>query len=269
MTTQRSQSDEHRPPQREVRCLDDVQTLCIAAADEFVCSYTQAIRERGVFRVALSGGTTPCRLHRILTESPYREKVDWERVVFYFGDERTVHPDHPESNYRMAQDTMLKKLGVSEENIYRMPAEQRDLDNASHYYQTEIAESFGVSPDGPPPRFDLILLGMGADGHTASLFPDTSALDEGARWVVGNVVPQLSCSRMTFTYALINRAERVIFLIPGKAKAPALLQVLEGPQDQSHYPAQGVKPHPGSLLILIDRDAAELLNEQTRQLGES
>lgn len=259
MNTADNHGSLHPPPQYEVRCLDDVEALCKVAADEFICAYTRAISQHGVFRVALSGGTTPCRLHRLLTQSPYREKLDWGRVVFYFGDERTVPPDHPDSNYRMARDTMLNELEIDDANIHRMPAEQPDLEKASRDYQAEIAESFGISPDGPPPSFDLILLGMGADGHTASLFPGTSALHETERWVVGNLVPELRCSRMTFTYPLINHAERVILLVPGTSKAPALLEVLEGSPDQSRYPAQGVKPQPGSLLVLIDPAAGALL----------
>ncbi|MCP4040057.1 MAG: 6-phosphogluconolactonase [bacterium] len=251
-----------------MRCLADPQSVCAAAADEFVHSYRSAVEAHGVFRVALSGGSTPGRLHRLLTQSPYREKVCWERVVFFFGDERAVHPDHPDSNYRMARDTLFSELGIAQSRVHRMHAEQRNLDRASLDYEAQIADRFGVEPAGPPPRFDLILLGMGADGHTASLFPETSALLEAERWVVGNRVSQLDCSRMTFTYPLINRAQRVVFLIPGEAKAPALVEVLEGPHDPTRYPSQAVRPDPGSLLYIVDRAAAGLLRPETRQLCE-
>lgn len=255
----------NRPPGYSVKCLDDPQALCTAAADEFVCAYASAIEARSVFRVALSGGSTPCRLHRILTESPYREKISWDRVRFYFGDERTVHPEHSESNFRMAKDTLLTELGVEDSQVRRMCAEQVDLDRAARYYEEEIAADFDCPVDGPPPRFDLILLGMGSDGHTASLFPDTSALHETERWVVANEVPQLGCSRMTFSYRLINAARRVVFMIPGEPKADALQAVLEGPENWSRYPSQGVRPDPGSLLFLIDRAAGERLTSETKQ----
>lgn len=249
-----------------VKCLDDPQALCTAAADEFVRAYTAAIEARSVFRVALAGGSTPCRLHRILTESPYREKISWDQVEFYFGDERTVHPEHADSNFRMANDTLLAELGIDDSKVHRMCAEQVDLDRAAHYYQEIIADAFCSEAGDPPPSFDLILLGMGSDGHTASLFPDTSALHEGERWIVANEVPQLGCSRMTFTYPLINAADRVVFMVSGAAKATALCAVLEGPENLSHCPSQGVAPTPGSLLYLIDQAASEQLTSETTRL---
>lgn len=251
------------PSKREVRCLDHAQAVCEAAADEFAAASCHAIEARGVFRVALAGGSTPCRLHRILTEEPYRGKIAWEHVEFYFGDERTVHPDHADSNFRMARDTLLTELEIDPSKIHRMHAEQRDLAAAARSYQEEIASGFDVSPDGPPPRFDLILLGMGADGHTASLFPETTALLEFEQWVVGNYVAKLGCSRMTFTYPLINAAEKVVFLIAGESKAPALVEILEGETDVSRLPSQGVAPSDGSLLILIDDAAGKLLQPAT------
>ena len=253
-------------PKREVQCLEDPQAVCTAAAEEFVRCYIAALDARSVFRVALSGGSTPCRLHSILTRSPYREKISWDRIQFYFGDERTVHPEHSESNFRMAKDTLLNELRVDDSQIHRMCAEQVDLDHAARMYQDQIAEGFGILAEDPPPSFDLILLGMGADGHTASLFPDTHALHEGERWVVGNKVAKLGCSRMTFTYPLINAADRVVFMIPGQAKAEALAAVLEGPENFSRYPSQGVQPNRGSLLYLIDHAAGEQLTSETKQL---
>lgn len=251
---------------REVRCLDDPQALCEAAADEIAAASARAIDARGVFRIALSGGSTPCRLHRTLTSDPYREKIAWDRIEFYFGDERTVHPDHSDSNYRMARDTLLTELDIDPTKIHRMHAEQRNLEAAARNYEEEMASDFSIPTMGPPPRFDLILLGMGADGHTASLFPDTTALLETERWVVGNEVPKLGCSRMTFTFPLINAAEQVIFLISGESKAPALVEILEGPLDVSRLPSQGINPVNGSLLILIDEASGRQLQPATRQL---
>lgn len=254
-----------------LKCLDDAQALCAAAADEFVRAYTAAVEARTVFRVALAGGSTPCRLHRILTKSPYREKVSWDRVEFYFADERSVHPEHPDSNFRMANDTLLTELGIDDSKVHRMCAEQVDLDRAALIYEETLAEAFGSVVGGPPPSFDLIFLGMGTDGHTASLFPATRALHEAERWVVANEVPQLGCSRMTITYPLINAANRVVFMVSGAAKAAALAAVLEGPENRFRYPSQGVAPTPGSLLYLIDQAASERLTSETTRLcqGES
>jgi 6-phosphogluconolactonase len=249
-----------RDPKRVVRFLDDAEALCAAAADEFVRASRGAIEARGRFRVALSGGSTPKRLHELLTRSRYREQVAWGRVEFYFGDERAVPPEHPDSNYRMARESLFDPLEIDASQIHRMHAEQLDLDVAARAYEALIAQDFGVAVGTPPPRFDLILLGMGTDGHTASLFPNTRALRERDRWVVNNDVPQLSASRMTLSYPLINRAERIVFLISGRDKAEAVARVLEGPEDPSNYPAQGILPDPGSLLVLIDRAAGELLN---------
>ncbi len=247
-------------PTREVRCLDDPSALCAVAADEFVRAAGDAVEARGRFRVALSGGTTPCRLHRLLSESPYREKIAWEKIDFFFGDERAVHPEHAESNYRMACDTLLREVDVAPRSIHRMQAERCDLDDAAHEYQCKIAEAFSLPHSAPPPAFDLIMLGMGADGHTASLFPGTSALAEAERWVVGNEVPQLGTSRMTFTYPLINAARRVVFLLTGPSKAEPVREVIEGAKQPSPYPAQGIQPSPGSLLYLMDAEAGSLLS---------
>ncbi len=253
---------------REVRCLDDPRAVCLAAADEFQQAHRDAVTARGRFRVALSGGSTPHRLHGLLRMSPYAEKIGWQEIDFFFGDERCVAPTHPDSNFRMAQETLFAEQQIDECQIHRMPAEQQDLDAAARAYEAELSEVFGLpererSPT--PPRFDLILLGMGPDGHTASLFPETEALGETQRWVVGNLVPQLDCSRMTFTYPLINAAATVIFLITGAGKAEPLREVLEGNQltPVSSYPARGVAPRDGKLLFLIDREAARDLAPET------
>jgi 6-phosphogluconolactonase len=251
--------------QRQVQCLDDAQALCEFAADEFATASDRAIEARGVFRIALAGGSTPCRLHRILTQAPYREQIAWDRIEFFFGDERTVHPNHSNSNYRMARETLLTELNIASERVHRMHAENHDLAGAARDYEQELASAFDIKRDSPPPRFDLILLGMGTDGHTASLFPETEALHERKRWVVGNDVPKLGVRRMTFTYPLINAAERVLFLISGQSKAPALAAILDGPPDPSRLPSQGVTPSDGKLLFLIDRAAGKLLQPATRK----
>src|SRR5262249_5021609 len=158
-----------------------------------------ATAARGRFTVALAGGSTPRRLYQMLAEAPIRDQVDWSRVEVFWGDERAVPPDHADSNFRMASAALLSKVAIPPANLHRMQAERPDLDAAAREYQGEIARVFSVPPDGEPPCLDLVLLGMGPDGHTASLFPHTEALKEARRWVVPNYVPKMAAFRMTQT----------------------------------------------------------------------
>src|SRR5262249_20667317 len=156
-----------------IRQYSDKEQVSRAGADEFVRLARAAIASRGRFTVALSGGSTPKRLFELLADKPYRDQVDWPRVEIFWGDERSVPPDNAESNYRMAHEAMLAKVPLATDHIHRMEAERTDRDQAARDYQATIARVFGVAPGGPAPAFDLILLGMGPDGHTASLFPQT------------------------------------------------------------------------------------------------
>jgi len=255
-----------RSGSRELRCFDDPQAVCRAAADEFLEAQRTARDAGSRFRIALSGGSTPRLLHDLLRRPPYAEEITWEEIDFFFGDERSVAPRHSDSNYRMARDTLFDELKIRDDQIHRMQADRSDLDAAARAYEGEIADTFGSrgrEAGAQPPRFDLIFLGIGADGHTASLFPGTSALTEEHRWVVGNPVPQLGCERMTFTYPLINAGSRVMFLITGDGKGPALKGILEGSPIDSPYPAQGVAPIEGRLLYLVDCAAAGELSART------
>ncbi len=241
----------------EVRILESAEAVCAAAADEFVRTAATACEARGRFRVALAGGTTPCRLHRLLGDAPFRDKVDWPAGHFFFGDERAVHADHADSNYAMARDTLFRELEIPEGHVHRMQAERCDLDRAAADYEEQIADEFEVRVDATPPAFDLILLGMGADGHTASLFPDTPALAERKRWVVGNPVRKLGASRMTFTFPLINAARHVVFTVTGRGKVEALRAVLDQTRPATDRPpAASVAPTSASALFLLDADAA-------------
>ena len=157
-------------------------------------------------------------MYELLTEAPYAGAVDWSRVEFFWGDERCVPPDDAESNYRMANEAMLSKLPLSPGQVHRLEAERSDRDQAARDYQVEIARVFGVPPDGPMPSLDLVLLGMGPDGHTASLFPHTAALDEMQRWVVKNFVSKFNTDRLTFTRPLLNQAAHVVFLVAGTTR---------------------------------------------------
>lgn len=245
---------------RIVRVFDTPEHVAHAAATEFVAVSHEAIDARGRFAVALAGGSTPRRLYELLGEESFRGHVDWTRVEFFWGDERPVAPDHADSNFGMAKHALLDKLGLPAGQIHRMPADRPDLDAAARDYQNEIAALFGVPSNGPPPAFDLVLLGMGPDGHTASLFPHTTALHETKRWVVANPVPKLTATRLTLTAAILNRARHILFLVSGAEKAGVLAEVLEGPSDPQRLPAQLIAPPPpGQVTWLVDLAAARNL----------
>ena len=241
-----------------VRLLEvaDAEELSRRAATEFV----RCARGRR-FSVALAGGSTPRRLYQLLADTPYREQVDWTQVEVFFGDERAVPPDHVDSNFRMAQEALLAPLDLPERQIHRMAGERDDLDAAAAEYASEIDNVIR----GTPPVFDLVLLGLGRDGHTASLFPGTAALSERRRWVVSNFVPQLNARRLTLTAPLLNHASRLLVLVAGADKRDALAAVLEGPCDPERFPCQLVRPNHGELLWLVDRAAAAGLSAEMKE----
>lgn len=238
---------------------ENAEAVCERAVHEFSQLAEKAIAERGRFTIALSGGSTPRALYQLLSGRPYRGRVDWSRIEFFWGDERNVSPDDEQSNFRMVSEAMLEKLAVPESQIHRMEAEREDLDAAAREYQETIARVLEVSADGPPPALDLVLLGLGPDGHTASLFPETQALEEATRWVVPNEVPQLKTRRMTLTVPMINAARSVIFLVTGKKKAGRLAEVLYGPSQPHQLPSQLIAPVGGELIWLVDEAAASNL----------
>ena len=208
--------------------LPDSPSACRAVADRFVELATEAIEARGVFRVALSGGGTPKSVYPLLLEPERRDEVDWSRVEFFWGDERTVPPDDPESNFGVAYHMLIAQLpDVRQDRIHRMQAEAPDLHAAALSYESELRLAFGARGDEPP-AFDLIWLGMGPDGHTASLFPGSEALDETERWVVGNWAPHPQAWRMTLTFPVLNAARAVIFAVEGANKADAIRRIREG-----------------------------------------
>lgn len=241
---------------REIRTVDNQDVMSREAAKEFVELGRAAITARGCFVVALSGGSTPRAIYRVLVAPPLRDQIDWSKIEFFWGDERPVPPDHSDSNFGMARAELLEKVAPPKERIHRMEAERTDRDAAAREYEGEIARVFGVRPDGTPPAFDLILLGMGPDGHTASLFPGTTALHERARWVVPNWVEKFHAERVTFTAPIINRAREIRFLVAGADKAPSLRAVLEGPPDAEQFPSQLISGEAGRLVWLVDRAAA-------------
>lgn len=219
----------------------------------------EAVAARGRFTIALSGGSTPKSLFNLLATNA-RTTLPWDRMFFFWGDERHVPPTDPESNYRMADEAMLSKIPVAAGNVFRMPAENPDAAAAAEAYEKTLRKFFQTAPDAVP-QFDLILLGMGPDGHTASLFPGTAALQEKSRLVVANWVEKLKTHRLSLTLPVLNAARCVAFLVSGTDKADVLKIVLEEDVPGEQYPAKLVKPSDGGKLIwFVDRAAASALS---------
>ena len=255
------------PP--EIRILADVGEVCRASAEEFVRQADGFVRTNGRFTVALSGGSTPRGLYRLLAgegEPALPGRIPWRQIHFFWGDERHVPPDHPDSNYCMAQEAMLSRVPVPPENIHRIPAENPDAASAADGYAQTLRDAFRL-PAGQLPRFDLILLGMGADGHTASLFPGMDAVQERKKLVVAPWVEKLRGHRITLTPPVLNNAACVMFLVSGEEKAETLRAVLQGGGQPDRFPAQLIRPSRGRLLWILDRAAARLLPAGGRVAG--
>ncbi len=246
------------PVTPRVRIFDDPRALAQAAAGEFRARAEAAIARAGRFTVALSGGTTPRLLFDELATEPYRS-LGWARVHVFWADERAVPPDNPASNFGAADQALLAPAGVPAANVHRMRGEDPEPERAARDYEGTLRAFFGVS-EGRAPRLDLVLLGMGPDGHTASLFPRSPALNERVRLVVAPRVERLGAWRLTLTLPVLNAARCVIFSVAGADKAPTLARVLEGPRDPDALPAQGVVPNDGELVWLVDAAAAALLH---------
>ncbi len=238
--------------------VDDLEALAAEAARRLEAATRAAVTERGRATVALSGGATPARLFDLLADGAAgsaRPEVDWPRVHLFWGDERAVPPDHPDSNYRMARERLLDRVGaIPPGNVHRIEAELGAAEAAQRYERT-LVTFFDLAP-GAFPRFDLVLLGLGGDGHTASLFPGTAALRERAFRVTANTVPQLGTERVTLTYPTLNAAREVLFLVAGADKARALAAALDPAARAEEIPARGVAPADGRLTWLVDRAAA-------------
>ena len=221
----------------------------------------EAVNARGLFSIALAGGSTPKRLYALLAseqDNSWRARFPWKETHFFWGDERHVPPDHADSNYRMAFETMLSKVPVSPSQVHRIEGENPDTGRAALAYEEDLLSYFRIG-GGALPRFDLALLGLGPDGHTASLFPGTEAVDEMSRLAVAVWVPKFQSWRITLTAPLLNHAANVLFLVSGKDKAEALRAVLQGEFQPPRYPAQLIRPEQGNLIWLADGSAASLL----------
>lgn len=236
-----------------VHVFPDLDTLSRAVAAEVVTRARQAIETQGRFLLVLSGGTTPRRLYRLLG-GEFRDRIPWEQVRLFWGDERYVPPDRPQSNYRMVKEALLEHAPIPAMNIHPMRTDHVHPEEAARAYEEELR--MHISPTS---RFDLVLLGLASDGHTASLFPGSRALDEASRWVVPVRVPAEPPQRLTLTFPALNRAEQVFFLAAGLAKAGALHRALVGTSDVHLAPATGVRPASGSVTWWVDNTAASML----------
>jgi 6-phosphogluconolactonase len=239
------------PP--NVFVFDTPEQLAVAAAERFVQYANLSAPNR--FRVALAGGNTPRRVYELLATEPFAKRVDWSQVDLFFGDERCVPPEHPDSNYRMAYEALISKVAIPAGNVHRIIGEGNPVENAKQY-ESQLRKVFGESPW---PRFDLVLLGMGEDGHTASLFPGLDAVKEESKWVLATKQPESGQDRITLTLPVLNHAARILFLIAGAAKAERLAQVLRGEPSPDPLPAQLIHPVKGSLEWLVDRAASSYL----------
>ena len=237
---------------REIQIKENAAALNEAAAELFIRIAQEAIDQHKWFSVALSGGSTPRSLYSLLASESYSSAIDWSRVSFFFGDERNVPPDSDESNYRMAHETLLGPLGINAKQVHRWRTELPDIDDAARSYEADLRNYLDRSKRG----LDLVLLGLGDDAHTASLFPHSPALREKERLAVVNPVEKLHADRLTMTFPAINSAVNIMFLVSGKGKSEAVASVLEAEHNPDQYPAQSVQPDNGRLYWLVDKDAA-------------
>lgn len=245
----------------EIRILPDANAVAQTAADEFVKLAREAIQRKGTFMVALSGGSTPKALYSLLAERTQNHigpEVPWAQIHLFWGDERHVSPDHADSNYRMAYEAMISKVPIPAQSVHRVHAENKDAAAAAAEYDETLVKVFNLS-DKQLPRFDLILLGMGPDGHTASLFPGSSGVQELSKRVVANWVQKFNSFRITFTRPVLNNGAEVLLLVSGADKAPALSEVM-GAGDPNTYPVKYVQPTGGKLIWLLDKAAAGRLD---------
>lgn len=233
----------------KLEIVGDEEALAQAAARHFIAAASNAIRERSIFAVSLAGGSSPKAMFALLAAEPRRRDVDWQHVRFFFGDERCVPPDQPDSNYGMARANLFEPLGISTEHVYRMHGEAPPQ-QAADEYEAILRETLG-----DPPVLDLIFLGMGPEGHTASLFPGTFSQFDPKRLVATTYVEKLKANRVTLTPRAINAARAILLVAGGESKADALAHVLAGPREPDVYPAQILSPQNGSLTWLVDRAA--------------
>ena len=252
--------------QSEIRILSDAAAVARRSAEIFVAAAKSAVAQKGSFTVALSGGSTPKALYSLLiSDAGFSAQTPWDKILFFFGDERSVGPDSSDSNYRMANEAILSKAPINPEQVFRIKGENPATAVAAAEYEKIIRTSFQLK-EGELPRFDLLLAGMGDEGHTLSLFPGTKALHpEPGRIVTRNWVGKLYTERITLTAPAAANAAQILFMITKSDKAPALKAVLEGPYEPEQLPSQLLQPKNGKLVWLIDADAGKMLTTGIRE----
>jgi 6-phosphogluconolactonase len=250
---------------KEIRVLADGAAIARQAAGIFVDAAKAAVAMKDSFAVALAGGSTPKTLYGLLVNDPaLRAQVPWDKIHFFFGDERHVGPGDADSNFRMATETMISKAPVKPEQVTRIKGEYPDTETAAQEYEQELRAYFKLR-DGQLPRFDLVFAGMGEEGHTLSLFPGTRALHADGRLVARNWIGKLDTERITITAPVASNAALVVFMVTGAGKAPALKSVLQGPFEPEQLPAQLIQPSNGKLLWLVDTAAGSMLSSAIRE----
>ena len=238
-----------------IEVLPDLEALSLRAASIFVSASKNSIAAKKRFAVAISGGSTPRRLYTLLGSEAYRDQVDWQHVHFFWADERCVPKDDEASNFRIAFDALLSKIALPQENIHRIKGEEAP-DKAARDYEEEIRRFFGESER---PGFDLIILGMGEDGHTASLFPGSKSLEETVKLAIPVYLEKPGKNRITLTLPVLNSADQILFLVAGPSKAAVLSKVLGEGEKKKGFPVGLVRPDHGSMIWLIDQEAARKL----------
>ena len=237
---------------RDIILCQDVDELGRKATAQFASLADEAVNARGHFNVALSGGSTPRLLYSLLASAEFAARIRWQKVYLFFGDERCVAPDHAESNYRMVKESLLSRTFIPPGNVYRMAGEKTPQVAVSAY-EAQLRKHFHIDDDALP-RFDLVLLGLGEDGHTASLFPGSSALSETRHLAATTYVEKLNAQRLTLTFPVINNAAQITFLVAGESKAAIVKEILT--TEKCDYPAARIAPANGQLTWFVTRDAA-------------
>jgi len=246
--------------QSAVEIFRNAAELAQQAAQLILTQSQLAVARNNLFTIALSGGSTPKRLYELLADptQQFRSQLPWDRIHFFWTDERHVPPDHPDSNYRMVREAMLVRAPVPPTNVHRMLSEKPNASEAANDYESQLRDFFHL-PAGELPGIDFALLGLGPEGHTASLFPDSEVLQETQRWVAAPWIAKLNSYRLTMTLPVLNNASTVVFLVSGSEKAEILREVLKGEPDR--FPAQRINPTNGALSWLVDENAASKLQE--------